>query len=75
MLDAELADLPAGYYVFRKKDDGAGAHFDVSLLTDEAAAALGELGVEEAVYSMPFGECVDVLRRVIARETSGERPA
>lgn len=75
VLDAELADLPAGYYVFRKKDDGAGAHFDVSLLTDEAAAALGELGVEEAVYSMPFGECVDVLRRVIARETSGERPA
>lgn len=58
---AALARLPAGHYVFRKKFDDADSDFDAAVLTPDAIDALGDLGVSECAYSMPFADCVKAL--------------
>lgn len=60
---ANFSDLPAGYYLLRKKHDDADSHFDAAVLPALAVATLGDMGVCECVTSRPLRECVEALGR------------
>lgn len=60
---ANWSDLPAGYYLLRKKWDAADSRFDAAVLTPAAVALLGDLGVCECALSRPLRECVEALGR------------